>query len=630
MTTSLRQILASWVYAHVSNCLDNDADIEQNRVDLAVPPPGGEMHKFYTFLLKIEDILRDKSFGGRYDQWISDDLHFIVPPEDLDKPITWKYLKRLCRLLHFFNNMKNEPPLLSVLAKHVPGVVKNLDTLEKSEPTFASLLFVVQMKGKLRDTASVSNALDQLMHRILGTDDDRVNGIFDLTKKQSYVFVNGVLDLARQLFEPILQYLPAEDKESLTILDLVKERLPESLLQQTLWKNLETSAVNEVGSSDVRRLRSSKQEQGPLCWEFISALLSEKYCDDVLHDEVFEKNDLRGFHRFLDGASAHENETLQGQESAVEKKHIFKLSMYSISALLLLSSKTLVHCQCATKTVQFVSLIFATFDEAKLKMQSLANCKVLVFASHEVSKFPMALPSDRFNFRNMFITYRQADIFERPPGTIFKYEYLNELNFIRMLEIAGLQPTQETLIHLLLELKNDPTVVLSDFLYLQLLHTITYSFGSPPFTSDLDNSEIRERYRSLSSTNALLRLYGAGVYNATTIFCLSFVQKMAYFSHRAVLRAINLIPIIQFIDFNTRNNLYPITSAMLQMYLRHLPGRHNNSTALTSASVDSQHMATITMFKYLSLVVNVMILEHTKGKYTMVDFIEQSGQITLY
>lgn len=627
--TALRKILASWVYAHVSNSLDSDVDIEQNRVDLAVPPPGDDMYRFYTFLLKIEDVLRDKSFGGRYDQFITDQIRFIIPPEDLDKPITWKYLKSFCRMLHFFNNMKNDKSLSSVLAKYVPDVVKNLHTLEKKEPTFTSLLYVVRMKENLHATKSVFIALDDLMHRLLGTDDGRVSGLFDLSKGQSYVFVNGVLDLARKLFEPILQYLPAEDKQSLTVIELVSERLPESVLQRSLWKNLETSPVNEVGFSDVRRLRSSKQEQGSLCWEFISTLISQRYCDDFLNDEVFE-NDMREFQRFVDSTSANGNEIPQDKENPVGKQQIFKLSMYSISALLLLSSKTLVHCQCATKTVEFISLIFKTFHKTKLKERSLANCKLLVFAAHEIAKFPMVLPSDRFNFRNMFISYRQADIFERPLGNIFNYEYLNELDFVRILEIAGLRPTQETLIHLLLELKDDPNIVLPDCRYLELLNTITDSFGSPPFTENLDNSETRKTYCSMSSQSALLRLYGSGVYSAITIFCLSFVHKMAYFSQRVVLSAKHLIPIIRFIDFNTQDNAYPITSAMLVMYMRHLPGRPNSSAELTPASIDGQRIPIITMFKYLSLVVNLLILEHTEGKHTMVDFIEQSGSITLY
>nr|ADI40478.1 unknown [Hyposoter didymator] len=520
------------------------------------------------------------------------------------------------------------------LQKHLPLVVRELDTLEKKEPPYKSLLSALRLSGNLRNTVTVFNALDQLLHRLLGTDDSRLSSLFKLDKRQSYVYVNGVLDSARQLFEPIVQYLPAEERKHSTIIELVNERIPDSLLQETLWKNLGTTPLYEVSAADVERLQTTDQQQGSLCWEFITGLISMKYYTDILNKEVFNGKELKKLQSVLNarpdpGVKCKYNEEKENRTNFVVKR-VFKLSMYSIAALLLLSSKTMLQCPCAAKTRNFISLVFSLCDEIKLQAKSLENCKLLVFAAHEISKFPMVEPADRFKFRNLFITYRQEDIFGRPTGHMFKYKYLNELNFLRQIETAGLEPTYELLLHLLLTLKNDRSVSFSDLLYFQILNAICSSFGFAPITLEWKKPEEIEKYRTLSSKSSLLRLYGKGSYDAFTIFCLAYVQKMAYFNDQPMDSIKHLLPLIHLMYFNTKNNVYPITCAFLEMYMQHLPCDHMKSLIDGSSCLESKQFGTQLLFKYLSLVVNVMMMEQTKGQYTMVDFIEQSGEITLY
>lgn len=633
--SSLRKILASWIYAHVSSRLNSDRDIEKNKLDLAVPRPGCEMFGFYTFLLRPELIMRDEVYQGEFEHLIDDDLHFRIPTQDLNKPITWKYLKSLCRLLHIFNRMKTDMGKFGkALEKHKSPVVNNLDNLETKELPYKSLLSALQLSGELKNTPVVFEALDQLLHRLLATDDYRLNSLFKLDKRQSYVYVNSVLESARQLFEPIVQYLPANERKHSTIIELINERIPELLLQQTLWKNLGTSPLHEISVTNVERLQTTDQQQGSLCWEFITGLISMKYYTDILDREVFDGKELKELQAVLNARPDSNVKSKYNKENEKLKnfvvKRVFKLSMYSIGALLLLSSKTLLQCSCAAKTQKFISLVFSLCDEMKLQAKSLVNIKLLVFAAHELSKFPIANPHDRFKFRNLFITYRQKDIFGRCTRDMFQYKYINELNFVRQIEAAGLEPTYEILLHLLVTLKNDRSVSFPDALYFQLLKAICWSFGSAPIKLHYNKFEEIEKYRALSSKSPLLRLYGNGSHDAFTIFCFAYVQKMAYFNEQPMDSVNYLLPLKELLDWNTKTNVYPITSAFLNMYTQHLPHDVMESLIDGSAGTKNQKFQAQTLFKYLSLVVNVMMMEQTKGQFTIVDFIEQSGEITLY
>ncbi|MBT0666747.1 IVSP3-like protein [Lissonota sp. PSUC_FEM 10030012] len=571
------------------------------------------MYKFYTFLVKTEEIVTDELYRGRFNGFRSENINFDVP--ESDQPISWEHLRTLCRLINMFNRMQLENVVFqSVLNKHAPDVIGTLDTLQKTNPALKSLSFVVDSSIPLDQTAKIHVALDALVHKPHGNSDERMKQLFKLNKNHSFVFVRGVMDAAEEIFESIYQYLPESEKIVSSVIDLMAERIPERVLHQTLWKNINVAPIREIHASDAEWLQQRLQKIGSLAWEFNCRFLSQEYSNLTLTPEVLKKVNIPEFNE--QGKLRGELDDGRMVISNDPDKTSYAHSIYNMSNLLISSSKTLVHCPCSSKTIEFVRNIFTTCDSKTLRAHSTVNARVFVFAAHEMSKYPFARPTERYNFRNMFTSYSQSCIFGRPLNAAFVPEHVNELSYVFTLRDAGLEVNHASMLYLLLSTKNEKSI--PDSVYTALLTAINVSYGATDDPIDFDPKRLKKLANSVSDSVK----YRVSVYEAIATFCIVYTLRMAYFTEADV-HARHLIPIIRLLDINTENKKYPITAACLQTFLNNLPIRPAWSGNLTTQPLENIKGVEIrAIFKYFTILTNVFLMEKTQAQHTMVDFIQ--------
>nr|AKD28049.1 IVSP3-like protein [Glypta fumiferanae] len=619
---TLRRILATWLHTHVAACLDDDLDMDNNRANLAIPKPGKHMYEFYTFLVKTNEIITDELYRGRYNGFQSENITFHIPADERGKTVSWKHLRTLCRLINMFNRMQlDNATFQAVLNKHTLEVERSLDVLQSTNSALMSLLSITNAGVSLNETAKIHMALDRLVHKPFGNSDERMNELFKLNKNQSFVFVRGVIDAAEEIFESICQYLLEKENTISDIINLMKARIPERVLRQTIWKNINVTPTREVHASDADFLHQRLQKIGSLAWEFNCRFLSQVNSNLSLSSAILKKIHIPEFNERRNALSVEEHNVEREMTDSGLDNVLHAHSIYSMSILLIFSSRTLVHCPCSSKTMEFVRNVFATCDDKKLREQSTANAKVFLFAAHEMSKFPFARPTERHNFRNMFTSYSQSYIFGRSMDAAFVPDHVNELSYVYALRDAGLEVDYANMLYLLLNTKKEKFI--PDSLYAALFAAVNVSYRMND-DSNLHDSELLKRLENDISDGIKYRM---SVYQPLTTFCIVYALRMAYFT-QADVKAGHMIPIISLLDINTETEEYSITAASLRTFLNNLPIRPALSANLTAQPLESMKGVEIrALFKYFTLLTNIFLMEQTRAEYTIVDFIRSTSGV---
>ncbi|MBT0666700.1 IVSP3-1-like protein [Lissonota sp. PSUC_FEM 10030012] len=620
---SLRRILATWIHTHVYCLLNNDIDMHEHSVNLAIPQPGEDMYKFYAFVMKIEEILGDEEFRDLKNPLQMEHLKFEIPSSEQNNPIAWKHLRVLCRLIYIFNRIHAHhlDKLYNVMSAHTPGLVGLIHRLQNENPRLKSL--VIAANGtSLEDTVKVHRSLDVLVHKFDTNNDERVNQLFNLHKHRSFVYVCSVIDEAGMLFEPICQFLPDDQKSSLDIMNLIMEKIPEHILRETLWKNMNVPPSREIDHFDVEFSNQCQQEIGAIAWEFICRVLAVGHAKSTIPMNILDKERITKFVLPVSLLPANVKDTMiDASRDSLINIH----SIMGICALLIMSSNTLANCQCSSKTIDFVMNILAKCDAAKRKAKSSINAKVLAFAAHEMTKFPIVRPNERYHYRNLFSSYRQDYIFGRAENIPFEKGNLNEISFVHGARLGGLEIDHSTMLFLLASIKRSG-IVMTDSLYDELRSSINSVYPMSDTNLNEKEDETFSRLRNNANHSVKDRI---STYKEFTIFCLSYVLRMAYFTNVDV-RASHLIPIVLLLDTNTGAKHLPITSACLQTFLSNLPVESASSANLTSSELENMRVGIRAVFKYLLLVLNVLVMEDTGAQFTLVDFIEHTNAVSLH
>nr|AKD28077.1 IVSP3-1-like protein [Glypta fumiferanae] len=620
---SLRRVLGTWIHAYVSSKISRVVDLYDHHVDLSIPEAGEDMYKFYTFVVKIEDILSDENYIKYTDMMpLVDSLIFEIPMSEQAALISWKYLRILCRLIYLFNRMKlNMETFQQVLVKHTPEIIRSIETLQIENPRLRSLHAVLGKSSPLAKTTKVRESLIALVHN--SANDNGMNDLFNLSQRHSFVFVSSVIDNAKEIFQPICHFLTIKDSPSLNIIDLMREKIPEAILRQTLWKNIEASPMKEVHFSDVEWSRKREQETGAIAWEFIVRILANEYSDLTVPSsimDVLNEGNSENLNRLSLLPMRKKLKTSSGNDKPVPVH-----SIKAVCALLLMSSRTLINCSCSSKTSAFVDKILASHGVSEQTKKSIVKARLIAFAAHEMTKFPIVRPYERYNFRNIFSSYSISSIFDRASNQPFKPATLNEISLVHAVSLGGLEIDSSSMIYLLMSVKRGNANI-NDSLYRELHDAINSTYEISDVSYDHNDDKVFDDLRGNLNAHVTERKSN---YTESLIFCLAFVFRMAYFTNIDV-KAVHFIPFIRLLDIIIVKEKSPVTKVCFELFLDNfkLPG--SSVKNMTSLHLDNVHVDVRGIFKYLLLILNVQLVESTSPPLTLVDFIEHTKKITLY